>query len=90
MPKFNKQNKKKIDPRYFLNETANRDQVEEVIGSFATSDRAEKVAQSGLSNYRAVAAAGEEAESADLSSVCTAGKHCEGIMDWVDRMTATG
>ena len=29
MPKFNGQNKKRIDPRYFLNETTNRDQLEE-------------------------------------------------------------
>jgi len=90
MPKFNRQNKKKINPRYFLEETTNRDQVEEAFGSFATPDRAKKVAQSGMANYRAIAAAGEEAEKADLSSVCTAGKHCEGIMDWVERMGATG
>lgn len=29
MPKFNGQNKKRIDPRYFLNETTYRDQLEE-------------------------------------------------------------
>lgn len=31
MPKFNGQNKKRIDPRYFLNETTNRDEnIEEI------------------------------------------------------------
>tara|TARA_B100001057_G_scaffold490941_1_gene580181 strand:+ start:719 stop:1234 length:516 start_codon:yes stop_codon:yes gene_type:complete len=34
MPKFYRQNKKKIDPRYFLNETTNRgEDVEEAISS---------------------------------------------------------
>ena len=34
MPKFYRQNKKKIDPRYFLNETTNRDEdLEEAISS---------------------------------------------------------
>ena len=34
MPKFNGQNKKRIDPRYFLNETTNRDEdLEEAISS---------------------------------------------------------
>ncbi len=34
MPKFYRQNKKKIDPRYFLNETINRDEdLEEAISS---------------------------------------------------------
>ena len=34
MPKFYRQNKKRIDPRYFLNETTNRDEdLEEVISS---------------------------------------------------------
>ena len=90
MPRFTGQNKKKINPRYFLEETKDRDQVKEAIGSFATADRAEKAAQSGMANYKAAAAAGEADDRADLSSVCTAGKHCEGIMDWVDRLTATG
>ena len=34
MPKFYRQNRKKIDPRYFLNETTNRDEdLEEAISS---------------------------------------------------------
>ena len=34
MPKFYRQNKKRIDPRYFLNETTNRDEkLKEVISS---------------------------------------------------------
>ena len=34
MPKFYRQNKKRIDPRYFLNETSNRDEdLEEAIDS---------------------------------------------------------
>ena len=34
MPKFYRQNKKRIDPRYFLNETTNRDEdIEEAISS---------------------------------------------------------
>ena len=34
MPKFYRQNRKKIDPRYFLNETINRDEdLEEAISS---------------------------------------------------------
>ena len=38
MPKFNGQNKKRIDPRYFLNETTNRDLGEsaERIGADAS------------------------------------------------------
>ena len=31
MPKFNGQNKKRIDPRYFLNETTNRDNIDEGV-----------------------------------------------------------
>ncbi len=37
MPKFYRQNKKKIDPRYFLNETVDRgDDVDEGLQSFLT------------------------------------------------------
>mgnify|MGYP003141077966 CR=1 FL=1 len=37
MPKFYKQNKKKINPRYFLNETVDRDEeIDEGLQSFLT------------------------------------------------------
>ena len=35
MPKFYGQNKKRIDPRYFLNETTDRDQEEAVVGDLS-------------------------------------------------------
>ena len=45
MPKFYGQNKKRIDPRYFLNETTNRDQedpevekIDEIFGFFEGED----------------------------------------------------
>ncbi len=38
MPKFHRQNKKRIDPRYFLDETTNRDESEEEILSESDDD----------------------------------------------------
>ena len=47
MPKFYRQNKKKIDPRYFLNETTNRD-LDEVTGMHMSIDDAVKGLESKL------------------------------------------
>jgi hypothetical protein len=38
MPKFNKQNKKRIDPRYFLEETIEKDVLEEGSTGFCVAD----------------------------------------------------
>ena len=38
MPKFYRQNKKKINPRYFLNETTNRDEELEEISSYSDGE----------------------------------------------------
>jgi hypothetical protein len=38
MPKFNGRNKKRIDPRYFLNETVNRDGVDDIDAALLSED----------------------------------------------------
>jgi hypothetical protein len=46
MPKFYRQNKKRIDPRYFLNETIERDEeeiIEEGSDCWCIDDKGEKV-----------------------------------------------
>ena len=49
MPKFYKQNKKRIDPRYFLNETTDSEITENSNEELENMSRASALAQQGLS-----------------------------------------
>ena len=75
MPKFNRQNKKKINPRYFLNETVEKQELNE-----RPRDRSDRRGPSVKRKY----------EDHVAMKSCNAGKHCNGIEDWVERMGATG
>ena len=75
MPKFNRQNKKKINPRYFLNETVEKQELNE-----RTRDHSDRRGPSVKRKYK---------DHVAMQS-CNAGKHCNGIEDWVERMGATG
>ncbi len=75
MPRFTGQNKKKINPRYFLNETSEREELNE-----RPRDRDDRRGPSVGRDYKQHTA----------MQACNADKHCEGIEDWVDRLTGTG
>jgi|TARA_B100000282_G_scaffold54242_1_gene35192 hypothetical protein len=89
MPKFYRQNKKKIDPRYFLHETTNRDN-DLYEGFDIDKDDDNQISGDEL---RALADELESRQSSDMSGQKTEkgqGPHSRGIDKMVDMLTGQG
>ena len=83
MPKFYRQNRKRIDPRYFLNETTNRDlDLEEGYDLDANDDG--QLSPDGLRRMA------DELESGQSQEQGASGRHARGIDKMVDRLTGQG
>ena len=87
MPKFYRQNKKRIDPRYFLNETTNRDaDLGEGFDIDTNDDRA-----ISSQELRAMADELDSGRSSGQSQEQgSSGRHDRGIDKMVDRLTGQG
>ena len=83
MPKFYRQNRKKIDPRYFLNETTNRDaDLEEGYDLDANDDG--QLSPDGLRRMA------DELESGQSQEKGSSSRHSRGIDKMVDRLSGQG